>query len=65
MKKNTSGVVEPIANTIKPWRPFVGPFVTGNNLDGDSANGFRFTLILDRSFGKTVAVTRVTVFYTL
>ncbi len=29
--------------------------------DGDNANGFRFTLALDRSFGKTVEVQKVTV----
>ncbi|MHC4852240.1 MAG: Kelch repeat-containing protein [Planctomycetota bacterium] len=66
VKKNTTTeAIEPIANTIKPWRAYVGPFVAGSNLDGDNANGFRFTLILDRSFGKTVEVQRVTIFYTL
>ena len=65
VRKSPSGPIEPIPNTVKPWRSYVGPFVAGQSLAGDGATGFRFTLILDRSFGKTVEVQKVTVFYSL
>ncbi|MHC4899851.1 MAG: hypothetical protein ACYTGW_22395 [Planctomycetota bacterium] len=67
VRRNTStGAIEPIpGKPIPPWRTYVGPFVTGKSLAGDGVNGFRFTLVLDRSFGKTVEVRAVTIFYKL
>ncbi|MHC4515974.1 MAG: hypothetical protein ACYS5W_20075, partial [Planctomycetota bacterium] len=61
-----TGGVEPIpGQTPKPWRTRVGPFTTGNTLADDGATGFRFTLVLDRDFGKAVEVKKITVFYRL
>ena len=61
-----TGGVEPIPGaTPKPWRTRVGPFTTGDTLADDGATGFRFTLVLDRSFGKTVEVKKITVRYRL
>jgi len=65
LKKLPAGGHEPLPNTIKPWRRYVGPFVTGQSLAGDKATGYRFTLILDRSFGKKVEIQYITIFYTL
>lgn len=61
----TSGLVEPIPNeTPKPWRELVGPFGP-NPLFDDGKTGFRFTLVLDRSFGKAVEIKKITVVYRL
>ncbi len=66
VRLSQTGAVEPIPNEIiKPWRTLVGPFATSGTLADDGATGFRFTLVLDRSFGKTVDVKKVTVYYRL
>jgi len=66
VRRTPTGAVEPIpGKPITPWRTYVGPFAAGNSLADDGATGFRFTLVLDRSFGKTVAVSKVTIFYSL
>jgi hypothetical protein len=65
VQRGTSGLIEPAPNEDpKPWRDYVGPFHT-ESLFNDGKTGFRFTLVLDRDFGKTVKVKKVTVIYRL
>ena len=40
-------------------------FSTGKTLADDGATGFRFTIVLDRAFGKSVEVEKITVLYRL
>ena len=66
VRRHPTGTIEPIpGKPITPWRTYVGPFAAGNSLANDGATGFRFTLVLDRSFGKTVEVSKVTIFYNI
>ncbi len=61
----TTGLVEPAPNEIPgPWRTLVGPFGL-DSLFNDGKTGFRFTVVLDRSFGKTVEIKKITVIYRL
>ena len=62
-KAMMGGGIEPVpGQPLTPWRAYVGPFSAGKSLAGSGATGFRFTLVLDRSFGAAVDVKSVTVF---
>jgi len=65
VRLSSTGLVEPAPNeTPKPWRDYVGPYGS-NPLFDDGVTGFRFNLVLDRSFGKTVEIKKITVIYRL
>ncbi len=51
---------------VRGWRQFVGqfgPFPNTPTLNLDNKNGFRWVLILDRSFGVDVVIKRVSIFF--
>lgn len=54
------GSGEPDLTTLRPWRENVGFF---NNSPGLSENGFRFSIVLDRTVGQTVEIDKVSIYY--
>ena len=66
LERDPTGKLVPKANTaIKGFRKYVGSTPRGEALADDGATGFRFELVLDRSFGKPVEIKSIEVFWKL